>query len=454
MRELAVPIFFESSLIRVLGLINVFLISRYNQEAVAAIGVSNQLVNFINMIFLFVTLGSAVIISQYLGAENPDGAEEAVIVAVVVNLVLGIILGTVISLFHRPLLIFLGLSGGVLDFTASYVSVVGGFCLFNGINRSLATIMRNYGQARTPMLVFIGLMIVNLLGNGIIIIRPWGLPDYGIRGIALWTVLSQGGGTFFLTSAMIKLRIPLSLNSFRFSMVAKVLRVGVPGSGDAFLYTLAQIILISYVTALGSKAITAYTYAVNMIALVQILGFSVGQGSQILVGRAVGAGRPGEAYRTAFCHTRLAIVLNMSVMVVLYVFQRPILHLFTADEEIISLLFRCFSINLLLEIGRPYNLVIGPSIRAAGDVNWAILASATSILLVLIPLGYLLTVTIPLGLSGIFLALCADEWLRGQLMNWRWRSGRWRSFALTAKAAPIPRGTDGKSGAEPPMSNP
>jgi Na+-driven multidrug efflux pump len=59
LRDLAWPIFVENFLAKALGMINIYLFSSFNGEAVAAIGVSNQLINFINMIFLIVTLGIA-----------------------------------------------------------------------------------------------------------------------------------------------------------------------------------------------------------------------------------------------------------------------------------------------------------------------------------------------------------------------------------------------------------
>ena len=59
-----------------------------------------------------------------------------------------------------------------------------------------------------------------------------------------------------------------------------------------------------------------------------------------------------------------------------------------------------------------------------------------SIVFVLIPLAYVFTRVIPLGVPGVLIAYCIDEWLRGMLMTWRWRSRRWEQAALIKQTAP------------------
>lgn len=431
LKDLAWPIFIENLLARGMGMVNIYLLSSYSEEAVAAVGVSNQLVNFINMLFVFVTLGTAIIVSQNLGAGNKDRAASASSAAVILNVAIGIFFGLIVLLFHRPLLTMMGLTGQVMEYTATYFSIIGGFCVLQGLNFSLATIMRNYGQARAPMLVFLGMNILNLIGNTIIIMRPFGLMDFGMRGIAVWTIFSQAIGSVAMVLCALKCNISLRLEKpFPAYMFREILRIGIPGSGDNFAYSVAQISSTYFVTALGTTALASYAYATNLIAFVQISGYSVGQSTQILVGRLVGARDFNAAYRLGFRNTWIAMALNITIMVILLVFQRPVLYLLTSSEEVLTIVFWCFAIDLVLEFGRPFNLVIGCCVRSSGDVKWSIVASSFCILLVLIPLGYVFTRVIPLGVPGVFIALLADEWLRGQLMTWRWRTRRWESAAL------------------------
>jgi len=431
LRDLAWPIFVENFLAKAIGMANIYLLSRYNNEAVAAIGISNQLLFIINMLFIFVTLGTAVVVSQNIGAGNTAHAASASTIAIIMNLVIGITVGLAVLLFHRTFLTMIGLEGKVLDYASTYFSILGGLCFLQGLTFSLGTIMRNYGQARTPMMVFLGMNIMNVIGNTIIILRPYGLPDFGIAGVASWTIFSQFAGAVVMVVAALKYNIRFRLERpFPFAGIREILRIGVPGAGDFFAFSVMLLFLTTFVASMGTVAMTSYTYAMNLVAFVQLLGFSVGQSTQILVGRLIGAGNFDEAYRFGYRSLRIAMILNLSAMAVLMILQRPILHVLGANQEIMSILFWCFLVDLGIEIGRPFNLVIGNCVRGAGDVKWLILVCSSSILFVCIPLGYLFTHVLSLGVAGIFLALLADEWLRGLLTAWRWRSRKWEKAAV------------------------
>jgi putative MATE family efflux protein len=431
LRDLAWPIFVENFLAKAIGMVNIYLLSRYNNEAVAAIGISNQLLFIINILFIFVTLGTAVVVSQNIGAGKYAHAVSASSIAIILNLVIGITVGVIVFLFHRTFLTMMGLTGQVLEYASIYFRILGGLCFLQGLNFSLGTIMRNYGQARTPMMVFLGMNVLNLIGNTIIILRPFGLPDFGIGGVASWTIFSHFVGAVVMVMSALRYKISFRLEKpFPFAGIREILRIGVPGAGDIFAFSIMLLFLTSFVASLGTTAMTSYTYAMNLIALVQLLGYSVGQSSQILVGRLIGAKNFDEAYKLGFRSLRIAMILNLSCMAALMIFQRPILHVLGANEEIMSILFWCFLIDLGIEIGRPFNLVIGNCVRGAGDVKWTIIVSTSSILFVCIPLGYLFTHVFSFGVAGAFMALLIDEWLRGQLITWRWRSRKWEKAAV------------------------
>jgi Na+-driven multidrug efflux pump len=223
---------------------------------------------------------------------------------------------------------------------------------------------------------------------------------------------------------------------FPFQVMREILRVGIPGAGDNIAYSSANVCIMFLMTGLGTTALASYTLANNLIGFVQMSGYSVGQSAQIMVGRLVGAGDANGAYRLGLRTTRLALAMNLSVMAVVMVLQRPILSLFTKNPEILAIVFWILIVDIVLEFGRPLNLVLGCCIRGSGDVRWAIGASVLSIACVLIPLAFVFTRVIPLGVPGILIAYCIDEWLRGVLMTWRWRSRRWEKSALVRQIAP------------------
>jgi putative MATE family efflux protein len=428
---LALPIFVENFLNKLLTMVNVYLLARLSQDAVAAIGVANQFINFITMAFSFVTFGTAVVIAQNRGAGDEERAGQAATTAVAANVLFGLLIGVLILLFHRPLLRMMNMEGALMTYSATYLTIIGGCCFLQALNLTLATIMRNYGQAKAPMMVFLFMNVINLLGNAAVVMRPFGLPDFGIAGIATCTVLSQLLAAVAMIACAVKARVQLRLpRPFPFRLLSEILKIGLPGAGDGLAFNVANIALTYFVSGMGAAALAAQTYAVQFIAFVQVLGYSVGQGSQILVGYHCGARDFDGAYKLAWRGVWIAMGLNLAVMALVFLFQAPLLSLFTDSAEIGRMVFWCLVVDVILEFGRPFNLVLGVSLRGTGDVMWALAASVGSICLVCIPVGYVLTQVFHLGVYSIFIALLCDEWLRGQLMAYRWRTRKWEKYVL------------------------
>ena len=86
--RLAVPIFIEVLLVMTLGAVDTFMLSRYNDVSVAAVGVVNQIVMFVFLIFQVVNIGTSVLCSQYIGARQTDKLATVVGVALFVNLLI------------------------------------------------------------------------------------------------------------------------------------------------------------------------------------------------------------------------------------------------------------------------------------------------------------------------------------------------------------------------------
>ena len=102
-----------------------------------------------------------------------------------------------------------------------------------------------------------------------------------------------------------------------------------------------------------------------------------------------------------------------------------LLGLFTQDAQILATGALLLWWTVLLEPGRTFNLVVINGLRAAGDTRFPVMAGAVSMVVVLAGGSWLLGQHWGLGLTGIWLAYAADEWIRGLIMWQRWQGLRW-----------------------------
>ncbi len=432
--SLAFPMFIESLLRQTLGIVNVFMLSQYSDKAVGAIGVSTQVISMVLVIYNVVSLGSAVIVNQYLGSGNKETASQVVKVALAANIIFGLALSLILAVFAGVILNAMKIPADLIGYASRYLIIVGGASFTQAIMSIMSGIARSYGHAKFPMYVAVEVNILNLIGNYLVIFKPFGLPALGVTGISVSLVISQVIGMIILAFYFFHwVDVKFTLKDIIFfpkSILKNIIKIGVPSAGEFLSYSGSQMVTTCIVAMLGSNALTTKAYIQNIMFIVWMLGMAIGQATMILVGHLVGLNRMQDAYKRGNRSLLIAMTADTVSAVIMFLIGSPVLHIFTRDPAIINLGITLLLITILLEPGRAFNLVIGNSLRGAGDVKYPVFMGILSMWLISVPLCYILGVHYKLGLAGIWLAFTADEWVRGIILMLRWRSRIWQDMSL------------------------
>lgn len=430
------PLFIEILLHMLMGNADTLMLSLYSDHSVAAVGISNQILSLIIVMFGFVATGAGIVVAQYLGADKEETAGSVASISIILNLLFGLFLSIILFTFGKTFLIWMNCPEELLDEAVSYLRIVGAFSFIQAVIMTLGTIIRSYGFTKDAMYVTIGMNILNIIGNYIFIFGPFGLPVLGVTGVAYSTAVSRLIGIIVLfillkrrTGRIVVLKdfIPFPKEHIR-----SLLKIGVPAAGEHLAYNSSQMVILYFVTMLGTDAITTKVYAENLIMFIYLFALAIGEGTQILVGNLVGGKKFDQAFIQCLNSLKIAMIITFIVSGIFSIFGRHLLSIFTDDQEIIALGSILIFMTLLLEPGRSFNLVIISSLRAAGDAKFPVYMGILSMWGVSVTLSYLLGITFGLGLVGIWIAFIADEWLRGLLMLGRWRSRKWEKMWLAA----------------------
>ena len=165
-----------------------------------------------------------------------------------------------------------------------------------------------------------------------------------------------------------------------------------------------------------------------------LFSFSIGLGTEILIGHLVGAGMFEEAYHKLLRSLRTGLIIVSCVMLVVAALAPLLLGCFTRNAAIIAGGAVLLRLAIVLEPGRVFNVVVISSLRATGDVGFPIQMAVLSMWCVWVPMAWLLGLKLGLGLAGIWIAMITDEWLRGLLMYRRWKKRRWVKYAERSRA--------------------
>lgn len=433
--NLALPIFVETALFMLLGFVDVFVLSRYDDIASSAVNTANQAVSICTIVFTVISGASAVLISQNLGAENKENASRISALSIAFNLVLGLIISIILYVFSQPVLQFIGASDKVLEYSAQYMKIVGGFIFLQALLNALVVIIRNHGYTQITMYVSLGMNITNSVLDVIFVLGLFGAPRLGITGVAIATSFSRLLGVIVLLIVLFK-RIEKPsifklLKPFPFGEVKNLLKIGVPSAFESFNYNLSQLVVTSIVlNFLTDAELITKTYVQNIAMAFYIFAVSIGQANQILIGHLVGARKYDKAYKECFRAYKYALSITMTMSVLGIIFRTQLISIFTDDPVVIAAGSALIILNIVLEVGRTTNLVVIAGLRGAGDVVFPTGAAIFSMWALSTLGSYLLAVVFGMGLTGLWIAFAADECFRGILMLIRWKNGKWKTKTL------------------------
>ncbi|WP_298474250.1 MATE family efflux transporter [uncultured Psychrobacillus sp.] len=428
------PIFLEVFLFMLMGIADTFMLSAVSDNAVSGVGAANQYIHIAILILEVVGNGAAIVVSQYLGSRRYIEASKISGLAVTLNLGVGIILSIGFVIFSKSIMAGMNLEGEVLEFANQYLMIVGGGIFLQALINALAAIIRVHGYTKQTMFVSLGMNIIHVVGNYALIFGKFGFPELGVQGAAISSVVSRFIALlvfFWLLYQVMEYRVQVSYYfTISKEYVGKILKIGLPSAFEQILYQGCQIVFLYYATYLGAEALAARQYAVNISMFTYLFAVAIGMGTAIIVGRFVGANEKEEAYKSVWYSVKRAFVFTLVMVAVVITFRHPLMSLFTDNEEIIKIGASVLVLSIILETGRTLNIVIINSLRAAGDATFPVIMGALSMVMMSVPLGYLFVFVLDMGLPGIWLAIAADEWLRGIIMFFRWKSKKWEKYAL------------------------
>ena len=475
--RLTMPIFIDIALVMLLGAVDTVMLSRYSDDAVAAVGLDNQLISFVFLIYQFVSMGAAILCAQYFGAGYRTRFMQIVGIAVIVNTLLGMAVSFSLWMWAEPLLTAFGLRENLLPDGVRYLEITGALSFFQALSLTFSASLRSTGKTIKPMISTLSVNVLNIIANYALIFGHFGCPAMGVEGAALATAVSRIASTRILACFMSgvwrttvaqkphtmargivfhTLRASYFLICLPFKVVVKsaraartiytsyshyfhpfpwqemrnLFRIGIPAMSEEMSYSLSQIVITFFINQISTAALATKVYCTTTITFVILFSTSIVQGGDILVGHYVGQLRYRAAYILGNYVYRMATILTLIVAAVLAAGGHTLMTLLTDNAYIIATGTWIFCIDFFLSYGRVKNIFACGTLRATGDAVYPVIVGVICQWTVAVGVAWTLGIPCGFGLLGIWFAFCLDENLRGVILMRRWHSLKWQGKAF------------------------
>ena len=426
--RLAVPISLSRSGLLLLIVVDTAMVGGWNSLALADYGMANAVQTVLMLVGVGMLIGTAVLTAQALGAGEAERSGAVWRQAALHALGLGLLF-LLLCQFGQPFFRLTGQEPGIAAGGGRVLAIIGfglpGFLLFVAATLFLEALGR-------PLPAVAAMALANLVNaglNALLIEGVGGFPAMGAEGAALATAIARWLGALLLVAWIARLpeRRRLALDRPGPPGVGRRLRrIGYPMSVAMGLESAAFSSLTLFSGHMGAAAVAGWQITLNLIAFAFMAAIGIGTATAVGVGRAVGRGDPAGVRAAGW--SGLAAILGWMSLVALLLLTASdrLAGLFSADPLVLAAAVPALTVAAGMVMADGAQGVLMGALRGAGDVWLPTLLHLLAFLLVMVPVAWLVTFPLDLGVPGLVGAAFSGVTLAALMLGWRfhWLSRR------------------------------
>ncbi|MBG85660.1 MAG: siderophore biosynthesis protein [Verrucomicrobiales bacterium] len=424
--QLSFPLLLNALVGMVVMLVDMMIISSYSEDAAAAVSIANQILLVAFDLSALLAAGAVVMVSRSLGADDPEEAKRMAEAAMVGNAFVSLALGAIILLTATHLLSAINCPEKIFVDATTYLRVGAFTILFNGVMMAATSTLRGYGETR--IILFLGVIAyaVYLLSAYCMIFGKGPLPELGVFGSALATLIVRASAVIALLFVFAR-KLKLIPAFWRHTLVEQKLRIkklfdlSWPGAFDNLAYGFYQMILVSYIATFSVAMLLSRTFTLTLTAVLTVVLMSISQANEVMVGYRHGGNRPKEINPCIFRSSLISTLLTTAFAILLYLFAGPLISLFTDQPRIHELAKQLLWLTIFVQPFSAVNTILFHSLKTMGDVVVPVAGTQIMMWCLSVPVAYYLAVKMQLGVVGLWYVLIMEEALKAAFLLIRWR---------------------------------
>ncbi|MFC4552877.1 MULTISPECIES: MATE family efflux transporter [Halorussus] len=443
MFRLAWPIVVVELLQVMYNIADTFWLGRLSSDAVGALSLAFPLIFLLISVAGGFTAAGSILVAQYTGADS-EGSAGAVAGQVMMFVTLmSVVLGVLGYFATDPMLALLPSRGEtttqLVPLASDYMRVffLGMPFLFGFF--TFMSLLRGYGNTRTPMRVMVVSVAFNVVLDPLLIFG-WGpFPAMGIEGAAVATVTARAVATvigfyvLFGTDAGPDVELTHLVPDL--DIIEKVVRLGVPSSLEQSMSALAMITLTAMVVQFAPPVVSAYGLGNRLASLVFLPAMGLGRATNTMVGQNLGAGKSDRAERAVWLATKVGASVMLAVAVVAALFAEPIVSVFmatgtdaarkTVEHGATYLRIRSVEFGFMAVL----QVMLG-AYRGAGNTRTALGFSMVALWLGRVPTVYYLSFVGGMGATGLWVGMTFGNVLGATAAALWFTRGTWKKAVV------------------------
>lgn len=409
-------------------------------NALAAVGSAGPILNLLIVLYVGISVGAGIMVSQYFGARNREGLSYTIGNSILLTIIATIFVAIAGTVATRPLLHLLNTPDTIIDWCASYLYILfiggAGLAFYN----ILSGILRGLGDSVSALIYLVVACVLNI-GLDLLLVIQFHM---GVSGVALATSIAQA-----VSAALCLLKLYKMKNLFDFKVnfmkwnhlyAMNIIRLGIPSGVTQAIFSMSMIVVQSLTNSFGELFIAANVIVMRVDGFAMMPNFSFGTAMTTYAGQNVGAGAYDRVKEGAKQGTILALGISAVVTGTILLVGRQLMGIFTDTGELVELSFHLMQILAVGYIAMAVVQCLGGVMRGAGDTMTPMWISILETVVLRMPLAYIMcylsrTPELPNGKREYVMVSLLISWIVGMFLSiFFYARGKWKTRAVHREA--------------------
>ncbi|HNW83188.1 MAG TPA: MATE family efflux transporter [bacterium] len=428
---IAVPIAIHNLIISSINMADVFMVGQLGESAIAALGISNQLM-FLFILFLFgMGSGGSIFISQFYGKKDRVNLHRVIGIMMVPALAISIIMASGAIFIPKVLMSVFSKDAEVLDQSARYLMIVGLSYPFTAISVIYQVVLRSTDKPVIPMYTSFFALIINISFNWLLIFGNMGFPKFGIEGAAIATVIARVLETLltvfivYYTKSVAAAKIKVMLD-FKMDLIKKVFVTSMPVFINESVWASGIVVLNIIFASLGTESIAA----VNIMDSVGRLSFAafigIANAGAVVLGTDIGAQKYDAVWEHSKKFASMSIYAGIAVSIILFITAPSVISIYNISATVSDLAYKTLLVWVFMIPIVSFNcLNIVGILRSGGDTRAALWIDIGALWAIGVPLAFIGAYYFSLPIYLVYLLSKTEEIFKFIFGFKRYLSKKW-----------------------------
>lgn len=409
---------------------DVIMLGKVGETALSGASLGGQVMFILNMFLFGMTSGACVLTAQYWGKKDTASIEKILAIVVKFGGICSLVLMAVtLAVPGRVMLLFTS-DPAVIDEGSRYLRLVAFTYPLTALTMSYLNICKSVERVVISTVVYASSLLLNFCVNGVLIFGLFGAPRLGIAGAGIGTLCARALETIIVLlyqkrNRDVKIRFTYIWHLDRI-LLKDFLHYSGPVILNELLWGAGYSMNAAIIGHLGSSAVAANSVAHVCRQLAQVVVFGIGNATAIMMGKAIGEGKPklAEAYAGRFI--RLSLVGGLAGGCLIFLVRPLVAAGLGFSGQTAAYLKTFLAVMSYYVAAQALNTTCIVGIfRSGGDTRFGMVLDMTTMWFGSILLGAVAAFVLHWPVEAVFVILLGDEIIKLPFSFWRYRQRKW-----------------------------